>query len=322
MGIEQIPNIDEKREKLDKERAKLESKEYISDKDLEEIARIEKEHKQLSEYIKGIDEKKEGPKEEPKPGDSQLVPEQLAPEQQPQPERTQEPQPTQQTEKPPEKTLEELLEADIDAAKKILDDKSLDFQGQVELLKGIEQHLSKVLNVSPNKINLRQLTKMTPEELSEWLNEGSPEKQLERIIKEIEDGKIIPGTFLRFISTPGASKSISKILDSLEFQEGIKKPENQNKLKAVIEKFQKFISKEKEIPKPEVVEKAKEFIKSEEKKGKESIFQKMGGWNTVGGIAGFSLMMFLILIFLGEFKLLEKATGIEIGGEGKGKGKK
>jgi len=88
-----------------------------------------------------------------------------------------------------------------------------------------------------------------------------------------------------------------------------------------IDKISGVVDKEKQIPKPEAVTKAKEFIKNEEKKGKESIFQKMGGWNTVGGIAGFSLMMFLILIFLGEFKLLEKTAGIEMKEGGKG-GKK
>ena len=94
-------------------------------------------------------------------------------------------------------------------------------------------------------------------------------------------------------------------------------------MKEKLEQLGKSISgvveKEKQIPKPEAVKKAAEFVKNEAKKGKESIFQKMGGWGTVGGVAGFSLMMFLILIFLGEFKLLEKATGIDLEGGGKGK---
>lgn len=145
------------------------------------------------------------------------------------------------------------------------------------------------------------------------------DKQLETIIKEIRDGKITPDAFLKFISTPGVGEVISKNLNSSEFQDAIKDPENQNKIKKLIDKFQNLIGQEKEKPKPETVEKVKEFIKSEEKKGKESIFQKMGGWNTVGGIAGFSFMMFLILIFLGEFKLLEKTS--DIGGGG-GKGEK
>jgi len=118
------------------------------------------------------------------------------------------------------------------------------------------------------------------------------------------------------------STQIAKLLNmppaSIYLTELIADSKKQNQL---IDKISGLVDKAKEIPKPEVIKKAAEFVKNEEKKGKESIFQKMGGWNTVGGIAGFSLMIFLILIFLGEFKLLEKTTGIEMEGGGKG-GKK
>ncbi len=104
-----------------------------------------------------------------------------------------------------------------------------------------------------------------------------------------------------------------------ELKAGTKNKEMKEKLEQLGKSISGVVEKEKQIPKPEVIKKAAEFVKNEEKKGKESIFQKMGGWNIVGGIAGFSLMMFLILIFLGEFKLLEKATGIDLEGGGKGK---
>ncbi|MGC8651455.1 MAG: hypothetical protein ACP5RX_02490 [Minisyncoccia bacterium] len=89
---------------------------------------------------------------------------------------------------------------------------------------------------------------------------------------------------------------------------------NKNKLSEFANNISQM--KRKEPPLPEAVKQAREFIKKEEKKGKESIFNKMGGWSTISGIAGFSLIMLLILIFLGEFKLLEKATGIDLGGGG------
>jgi len=104
-----------------------------------------------------------------------------------------------------------------------------------------------------------------------------------------------------------------------ELKAGTKNKEMKEKLEQLGKSISGVVEKEKQIPKPEAVKDATEFVKKEEKKGKESIFQKMGGWGTVGGVAGFSLMMFLILIFLGEFKLLEKATGIDLEGGGKGK---
>ncbi len=69
--------------------------------------------------------------------------------------------------------------------------------------------------------------------------------------------------------------------------------------------------------KPQVIPQAAELIKKEETKGKKSSFQQMGGWKTVGEITGFSLMMLLILIFLGEVKLVEKTTGTNLEGKKK-----
>lgn len=105
--------------------------------------------------------------------------------------------------------------------------------------------------------------------------------------------------------------------------------EKLEQLKAKISQLtEKEKDKEKENPTPEVVKKAVEVIKKEEQssqtkdKKKASTAPKiggLGGWGKLGNIFGFSLIMFLILIFLGEFKLLEKATGW---GGGGGKGKK
>ena len=90
---------------------------------------------------------------------------------------------------------------------------------------------------------------------------------------------------------------------------------------ANIDKLINNINKEKKQQAPEAVEKAKELIKKEEKKGKESLFKKAGGWETALTFGGFSLTMLLLLIFMGVFKIWEKATGwnLDVGG---GKGKK
>jgi hypothetical protein len=119
------------------------------------------------------------------------------------------------------------------------------------------------------------------------------------------------------------SEKISSLLgipaSSIYLTELIK---DNKKLDLLVNSISKIKDEEKKIDKPKVIQQATELIKKEENKGKESIFQKMGGWNTVGGVAGFSLMMFLILAFLGEFWVLGKATGIDLESEGGKKGKK
>ncbi len=55
MGIEEIPNIDKKREELDKEHKEIEKKEYITSEDKEKLAQIEKEHQELSNKSKNME---------------------------------------------------------------------------------------------------------------------------------------------------------------------------------------------------------------------------------------------------------------------------
>jgi hypothetical protein len=131
--------------------------------------------------------------------------------------------------------------------------------------------------------------------------EESPEKQLDKIMKEIKEGNISPDKFLKFISTPGADESISKIFNNPEFQEEIKKLEARDKIKEIIDKFQKFINKEKELPKPEAVTKAKKFIKEqlkmEQKSKKESPWKT--GFGTTGGAIAFFLFLFILVVSKG-----------------------
>jgi len=133
--------------------------------------------------------------------------------------------PETQSTQPPEKPSENSVKKNIDESRKILNDRSLDFQKQVELLKDIEQYLSKVLNLSPEKINLRKLTKMTPEELNEWLN-------------------------------------AVKIITKPEVQEQLNKPETKTLLKQGVEALQKSNTEKHEGKPPAWLEKAKETAKT------------------------------------------------------------
>jgi hypothetical protein len=55
MGIEEMPNIDKKREELDKEHEEIEKKEYITPEDKERLAQIGKEHQELSNKSKNLE---------------------------------------------------------------------------------------------------------------------------------------------------------------------------------------------------------------------------------------------------------------------------
>lgn len=78
----------------------------------------------------------------------------------------------------------------------------------------------------------------------------------------------------------------------------------------VITQIQNFINKE-----------VKEETKSTKDKQEKSLFKKIGGWETIGNFFGYSLLLFVILALLGEFKLLQKSADINLGGAVKG-GKK
>ena len=60
------------------------------------------------------------------------------------------------------------------------------------------------------------------------------------------------------------------------------------------------------------------IVDQAKKSKKESLKELIGG---AGGALGMGLLMFIILAIIGEFKLLEKSTGLDLGGEG-GKSKK
>ncbi|MGC8944417.1 MAG: hypothetical protein ACP5J8_02000 [Minisyncoccia bacterium] len=90
--------------------------------------------------------------------------------------------------------------------------------------------------------------------------------------------------------------------------------------------------KRKEQPLPETVKQTQEFIKQEfikkEDKNKQedknftAFWNKIGGLETLGTFLGMGFLFFIILIILGEFKLLEKATNLDLNLNGGGKGKK
>ena len=68
------------------------------------------------------------------------------------------------------------------------------------------------------------------------------------------------------------------------------------------------IKEQKELPlqAQEAIKKAKEFVKKGKKRG------SMRG--TIGNVVSWSLFLFLVLLFTGEMKLIEKITGIDTGG--------
>lgn len=90
---------------------------------------------------------------------------------------------------------------------------------------------------------------------------------------------------------------------ALEISDKVNQPESEAKLKQVKDKIQEVIDKNKKqmASNPEAVKNAKEHLK---KKG--------GFWETAAGLAGYGLLLFLILFLLGEIKLGEKITGAGI----------
>jgi len=84
----------------------------------------------------------------------------------------------------------------------------------------------------------------------------------------------------------------SEILDKVNQKEG------KEQLAQMKEKAQGIIAKEQIVPKPEAVQKAKEHLEK-----KKSILSQ------AAGLAGYGLLLFLVLVLLGEIKLGEKITG-------------
>ncbi|NMB92035.1 MAG: hypothetical protein GYA31_00110 [Parcubacteria group bacterium] len=186
------------------------------------------------------------------------------------------------------------------------------------LPKGGLEYLRNYQTAVRNKLQAYHLVFDKQEQTSEQLN---LEQNILSIIRNAEvvinQKELDPKDKIELLND--YAKKLAKLAKSSS--EKISLPElikDKNKLREFINGISQM--KEKEPPPPEAVKQAQEFIKKEEKKGKDSIFNKMGGWGTVGSIAAFSLLMFLILIFLSEFKLLEKATGFDLeGGGGKKK---
>jgi hypothetical protein len=204
---------------------------------------------------------------------------------------------------------------------------------QAKLLEEYRNKIAQLLNLPQEQIYLLDLIKNN-ENIDKVVNESlglkeksSKEKEeeknkqeLDEIIKEVIEGNITIETIMKIMTNPKKyTELISYLIQDPKFQEYLKK--NPDKIKVIVEKLNNFINKEKQAAVPEDVEKAKGLIKKEEGKGKESLFKKAGGWETILSFGGFSLIMFLLLIFIGEFKIWEKATGwnLDVGG---GKGKK
>jgi len=208
----------------------------------------------------------------------------------------------------------------IENAQKDLESKTIDKKEKDEIKKGLKEYLQPLQKAIRARTQVYHLA-LHPEKPPE---NTKIKEQLHGLIEKAAvvfySKEVDPNERIKLMGE--YSTQIAKLLNmppaSIYLTELIADSKKQNQS---IDKISGLVDKAKEIPKPEVIKKAAEFVKNEEKKGKESIFQKMGGWNTVGGIAGFSLMMFLILVFLGEFKLLEKATGIKMEGGGKGEKK-
>lgn len=197
-----------------------------------------------------------------------------------------------------------------------------DLEGKIPYTGVIDQIIS---NIDNNNIKFNATARI--KEIEEWTDQSKlknwsylklglgtlptmPLKQ-EFLIKLVEENSenLTPEEKAIAVEILEQAKEVTK---NKELKEEIEKI--QNKLKG-IEK------QENSQPTPEAVKNAEELIKKEEGKGKESLFKKAGGWETIFSIGGFSLIMFLLLIFMGEFKIWEKATGwnLDVGG---GKGKK
>jgi len=93
-----------------------------------------------------------------------------------------------------------------------------------------------------------------------------------------------------------------------EYGKCAKDEKSAERMKKLKEKIETIIKKEKEEETPEAVIQAKEFIKGKEEKDKKEPIWK----GVTGGMIGFSLLLFLILFLLGEIKLTEKLSGLDI----------
>ena len=148
--------------------------------------------------------------------------------------------------------------------------------------------------------------KKTPEE-----NQEKIEKQFKEMLEDYKNGKGISSeSFLTLMSNPRTGDILSGIIKNPNFQKAFNRPENREKMKQIIDQFQKFVkqNREKEKSTPEAVKKVTESIKKTSNKEKRSI------WGTTGElIGGFVFLLFVVFAML-ELKGIEELTGINIEG--------
>ena len=197
-----------------------------------------------------------------------------------------------------------------------------DLEGKIPYTGVIDQIIS---NIDNNNIKFNATTRI--KEIEEWTDQSKFKNwsYLKLGLGTLPTMPLKQEFLIKLFEEKSENLTPEEKAIAVEILEQAKDRMKNKELKEQIEKIQnklKEIKKqENSQPTPEAVKNAEELIKKEEGKGKESLFKKAGGWETILSIGGFSLIMFLLLIFIGEFKIWEKATGwnLDIGG---GKGKK
>ncbi|MGC8880994.1 MAG: hypothetical protein ACP5OX_01930 [Minisyncoccia bacterium] len=159
-------------------------------------------------------------------------------------------------------------------------------------------------------IKIREIEEMTKEVKKASLNEIKNKIQALPILplkiekyEKLYGEKPVRTTIEQFEEKISKEDALNLVLKGKEIAGELKKtPEGRKIIEELQNKVKDILHKEKQQTKPEVISKAKDYVDKNLDKNKKN------WWSAVGGLAGYSLLLLLVLFILGEIKLGETLT--------------
>jgi|GEM_PF-2275963 len=162
---------------------------------------------------------------------------------------------------------------------------------------GIQSLYDQIENQNIKRITvpkLRQIEEMTDKQRLELLAKTKKELGvLPKLPLKLEYYE----SLISSMKTEDSEKAELMAVCASEISDKINQPEGEEQLEQLKNKAQEVIKKEQVVSQPEAVKNAKEYLKK-----KESILEK------AAGLAGYGLLLFLVLVLLGEIKVGEAIT--------------
>jgi len=195
-------------------------------------------------------------------------------------------------------------------------------QPETEPEKQPEQPPEKPLKEQPPEQPPKQTSKQPPEQIptakSEQLSPEEQQKNKEEVEKIKQEITVHFQEVLQKIQELPDEKKLQLFVAVLEealaeAYKATQTPDYKNQTGKIKQGINKIGTAKEQLPSAE-----QKIVDQAKKSKKESLKELIGG---AGGALGMGLLMFIILAIIGEFKLLEKSTGLDLGGEG-GKSKK